>query len=95
MLKQPASHVLPRTKNSSPSTLKKFVALFCTERRNKRRVWDREVRDWQGVTNIEESAENYFGRILLPRGGHDGEAGDEGERAGCGAGIKTPDKFSK
>ena len=51
---------------------------------------------WQGVTNFEESAENYFGRILLPRrGGHDGEAGDEGERAGCGAGVKTPDKSSK
>ena len=29
------------------------------------------------------------------RGGADGEAGDEGERAGCGAGIKTPDKSSK
>ena len=23
--------------------------------------------DWQGVTDFEESAENYFGRILLPR----------------------------
>ena len=52
--------------------------------------------DWQGVRNFEESAENYFGRILLPRrGGHDWEAGDEGVRAGCGAGIKTPDKSSK
>ena len=51
--------------------------------------------DWQGVTNFEQSAENYFGRILLPgRGGHDGDGGVEGERAGCGAGIKTPDKSS-
>ena len=49
--------------------------------------------DWQGVTNFDKSAQNYFGRILLPKkGGHDGEAGDEGERAGCGAMIKTPDK---
>ena len=83
-------------KNSSPSTLRAFVALFCTQKRNKRRVRGWEVMDWQGVTNFEESKENYFGRILLPRRvGHDGEAGDEGERAGCGAGIKTPDKSSK
>ena len=42
--------------------------------------WD--VMDWQGVTNFDKSAENYFGRILLPRraGGlaavrHGGEGG--------------------
>ena len=51
--------------NSSPSTLREFVALFCTERRNKRRGLDWEVVGWQGVTDFEESAENYFGRILL------------------------------
>ena len=52
--------------------------------------------DWQGVTIFAESAQNVLGRIMLPRRvGHDGEAGDEGERAGCGAGIKTPDKSSK
>ena len=46
-----------------------------------------EVVGWQGVTNFEESAENYFGRILLPRRErglatvrHGGEGGDEGER---------------
>ena len=43
-------------KNSSPSTLREFVALFCTKKRDKRRVWGWEVVDWQGVTNIEESA---------------------------------------
>ena len=59
--------------------------------------------DWQRVTNFDKSAENYFGRILLPgrAGGvaavrYDGEGGDKGERrAVCGAGIKTPEKFSK
>ena len=55
-------------KNSSPSTLREFVALFCTKRRNKRRVLGWEVVGWQGVTDFEESAENYFVRILLPRG---------------------------
>ena len=53
--------------NSSPSTLREFVALFCTKRRNKRRVWGWEVVGWQGVKDFEESAENCFGRILLPR----------------------------
>ena len=67
MLKQAASYVQPIPKNSSPSTLREFVALFCTKRRNKRRGWSWEVVDWQWVTNFEESVKNYFGRILLPR----------------------------
>ena len=50
---------------------------------------------WQGVRNFEESAENYFGRILLLGRAGGRTRGDEGERAGCGAGIKTPDKSSK
>ena len=65
MLKHPASHVQPRTKNSSPSTLREFVAFFCTKRRDKRKGLVGEVRDWQGVTDFEESVENCFGRMLL------------------------------
>jgi hypothetical protein len=47
--------------------IREFVALFCTERRDKRRGFGWEVMDWQRVTNFDKSAENYFGRILLPR----------------------------
>ena len=37
--------------------------------------------DWQGVTNFEESAENYFRRILLLKSdAARREVGDEGER---------------
>ena len=56
--------------NSSPSIEGEFVACFRTERRDKRRGLVREVIGWQGVTNFEESAQNCFGRILLP--GRDG-----------------------
>ena len=70
------TRMVSRSQNSSPSTLREFVALFCTKRRDKRRVWGWEVVDWQGVTNFEESAENYFGRMLLSK-----EMGDEGNAA--------------
>ena len=53
-------------KNSSPSTLREFVALFCTKRRDKRRGFGWEVMDGQRVKDFEKSAQNYFGRILLP-----------------------------
>ena len=78
------------------SIYREFVAFFCTKRRDERRVFVWEVIDWQGVTNFEESMENYFGRILLPGGTggttavrHDGEVGDEGGR---GAGVKRQNR---
>ena len=46
-----------REKKHSPSIEREFVACFCTKKRNKRRGWGWEVRDWQEVTNLEESAE--------------------------------------
>ena len=53
--------------------LRELVACFCTKRRDKRRVFGWEVMDWEGVTNFKKSAENDFGRILLPKEmGHDG-----------------------
>ncbi len=73
-------------KNSSPSTLREFVALFCAERRNKRRGVGWEVMDWHRVTDFKESAENYFGRILLP-----GKVGAWREcgTAGSAGGVRT------
>ena len=53
-------------KNSSPSTLREFVALFCTKKRDKRSGCGWNVVEWQRVKNFEKSAQNYFGRILLP-----------------------------
>ena len=52
-------------KSSSPSTIREFVALFCTKGRDKGRGFGWEVVDWQGVGNFDKSEENYFGRILL------------------------------
>ena len=62
----PQRRVREDEKKHRPSIEREFVALFCTERRDKRRVLGWEVMGWQGVTNFEESAENYFGRMLLP-----------------------------
>ena len=43
---------------------------------------DWKVVDWQGVTNFEESVENYFGRILLQRrAGAGRQCGTTGERS--------------
>ena len=61
--------------------------------------------EWQGVTNFEESAENYLGRILLsgrvrgmagtgevsPRSRTE-EHGGEGGRVRCGAEVETRSK---
>ena len=44
-----------------------------------------EVRDWQGVTTFEESAQNYFGRILLLRS--DAARPEVGERGGAALGV--------
>ena len=56
--------------------------------------------DWQGVTNFEESAENSFGRILLPRkaGGMTVQGGDTSLAAASlsrlgGTGILLFSKF--
>ena len=45
-------------KTVAPLSIREFVALFCTERRDKRSVWVGEVMDWQGVKDFEESEEN-------------------------------------
>ena len=55
-----------REKNTGPLYIREFVAFICTKRRDKRRGLGWEVMDWQVVTDFEESAQNYFGRILLP-----------------------------
>ena len=60
------------TRSANPKTqalynIRELVALFCTERRDKRWGLVGEVVGWQWVTNFEEPAENKFGRILLPR----------------------------
>ena len=81
----PQRRVREEPKKDSPSTLRKFVAFFWTKRRDRRRGGGWEVMDWQGVMNLEESAQNYFGRILLPRSDgarrrvwHGGERGNAG-----------------
>ena len=47
-----------REKNTGPLSIREFVAVFCTKRRDKRRVCGWEAMDWQWVTNFEESARN-------------------------------------
>ena len=66
LLAGPQRPVREAQKKDGPSTLREFVALFCTKGRDKRRVWGWKVVDGQGVKNYRKSGENYFGRILLP-----------------------------
>ena len=72
-----------------PLYIREFVALFCTKGRDKRRGWGWEVMDWQGVTNFEESAQNYFGRILLLRSAAARREVGERARRRRGVGVKT------